>query len=250
MSALWAGIRAGYDRRSAQALVVLAVLYVSVAGIWNEYIDLSLGMDWLLGFIWAAMTALLCWGIDVRRDLTRAAVGFVGGLCIESWGTWSQLWWYWSDERPPLWILPAWPVSALAIDRIARMLAPVVPRPAALWWLLLPPFVAAFTWFAWNTNAHPATQAAFVAMLVVLALPKDRAEDTRLFLGGALLGIFLEYWGTSRGCWTYYSREVPPWEAVVAHGFASVAFARGAWGVDRIWGRVRRGPGAASAAAR
>lgn len=245
--AAWRGLRAGYDRRSAAALGLLGLLYAAVATIWNEYIDLSLGMDWLLAGIWAGMTALLTWGIDVRRDLTRAAVGFVGGLAIESWGTWSQLWWYWTDERPPLWILPAWPVSALAIDRIARLIAPLVPTHRALWWALLPPFVFAFTAFAWGSAAHPATQAAFVAMLVVLALPKEHAEDCRLFIGGALLGIFLEYWGTSHRCWTYYTHEVPPWQAVVAHGFASVAFARGAWLLDRALG-ARWGAGVGSAA--
>ena len=47
------------------------------------------------------------------------------------------------------------------------------------------------------------------------------------FTAGAAVGIFLEYWGTSRHCWTYWTKEIPPAEAVLAHGFASVAFARG-----------------------
>ena len=48
--------------------------------------------------------------------------------------------------------------------------------------------------------------------------------------------VFLEYWGTSRGCWTYYTGETPPLIAAIAHGFASVAFARGA-AVVRFLGR-------------
>ncbi len=47
-----------------------------------------------------------------------------------------------------------------------------------------------------------------------------------LFVAGSILGIFLEYWGTSRRCWTYHTNEVPPLIAVFAHGFASVAFVR------------------------
>jgi hypothetical protein len=46
------------------------------------------------------------------------------------------------------------------------------------------------------------------------------------FLAGAVLGIFLEYWGTTRECWTYYTLQKPPLFAVLAHGLASVAFWR------------------------
>lgn len=227
-------VLARYDRNSARALASLAVLYAAVAAVWTDYIDLSLGMDWLLAGIWVFMTATLCWGIDPRRDLVRVAVGFVGGLCIEAWGTLSVLWFYWTDERPPLWILPAWPVAALAIDRIAQALRTLVPRAPwrLLRWTLLPLFVLWMTRFAWVTAGHWATQAAIVAMVGVALWPGDDREDVTLFLGGACLGVFLEFWGTSRGCWTYYTREVPPWEAVVAHGFASVAFQRGAAVLD------------------
>lgn len=240
---LWATVRAGYDGRSRIALGVLAALYGAVGLIWNEYIDVSLGMDWLLGGIWLVMTALLCWRVDPRRDLVRAGVGFVGGLCTEAWGTYTLLWTYWTTERPPLWILPAWPVAALAIDRLARILDPLLPRRgvSVLYWTLVPGFVLWMTGFAWPTLFHPATQVAVAGMVVVTLLPGDRREDLLLFLAGALLGIFLEYWGTSRYCWTYYTEEIPPPQAVVAHGFASVAFARGAAGVDRIWGTLRGG---------
>ena len=51
--------------------------------------------------------------------------------------------------------------------------------------------------------------------------------------GFALLGIFLEYWGTIRECWTYYTGQVPPPAAVVAHGFAALAFARAANAAER-----------------
>lgn len=232
------GIRAvlaRYDRNSLYALLALGTLYAAVATIWNEYLDLSLGMDWLLAGIWAFMTATLCWGISPRRDLVRVGVGFLGGLCIEGWGTLSSLWVYWTDERPPLWILPAWPVAALAIDRIAQALRTLIPRAPwrVLRWTLLPLFVAWMTRFAWVSADHWATQAAMVAMGVVALWPADDREDVTLFLGGALLGIFLEYWGTSHRVWTYYTQEVPPAEAVFAHGFASVAFQRAAAVVDR-----------------
>jgi uncharacterized membrane protein len=62
--------------------------------------------------------------------------------------------------------------------------------------------------------------------------------DVVLFVAGSFLGIFLEYWGTSRHCWNYYTGGIPPVIAVVAHGFASVAFARALrvfqWAANRL----------------
>lgn len=225
----------GYDRRSLAVLGLLGLVYLAAAVVWHRYIDLSRGMDWLLAGIWAGMTALLCWRVDLRRDVARAAVGFVGGLAIEAWGTHSQLWTYWTAERPPVWILPAWPVAALTIDRLARLLDPLLPArlgPVG-YWTLVPAFVVWMSWFAWPTAGHRATQVAIVAMGLVLVWPGNRREDLLLFLAGTGLGVFLEYWGTSRWCWSYYTHEIPPGPAVVAHGFASVAFARGAAWVDR-----------------
>lgn len=236
----------GYDRRSLYALGALAVLYGAVFMLFGDLFIFQLDLpiwppsaipwarlDLLLPAIWLFMSALLCWRIVPERDLGRAFVGLVGGLLIESWGTVTLLWHYYTAERPPLWILPAWPVAALAIDRIAwfldRALPPVAPAYArAAWWLSLPPFVVWMTAFAWPTGHALATQVACVGMVLVLALPKDHREDICIFYGGAMLGWFLEYWGTSRQCWTYYTAEVPPWQAVFAHGFASVAFARAA----------------------
>ena len=56
------------------------------------------------------------------------------------------------------------------------------------------------------------------------------ATDHRLavltFVAGAGLGYWLERWGTTRECWTYYTRQTPPLFAVLAHGMAAVAFWR------------------------
>jgi hypothetical protein len=248
----WRTFRAGYDGRSRRALATRGAVYLVVGVTWRAYIDLSRGMDWLLAGIWLGMTALLCWRVDPRRDLVRAGVGLAGGLLIEAWGTATLLWTYWTTERPPLWILPAWPVAALAIDRLARMLDPVVPRRGVrlLHATLLPAFVVWMTAFAWPTVDLVATRLAIAAMVGVLLLPGDRREDLLLFLAGSLLGVFLEYWGTSRHCWTYWTHEIPPPQAVVAHGFASVAFARGARGVDAAYAFVSTRISSATAASR
>ncbi len=235
---------ARYDRRSAWTALTLVVGYVAIGAIYNRYIDLSQGMDWLLLGIWVYMTAVLCWAIEPRRDLVRTFVGFCSGLFIEGWGTITEIWHYFTAERPPLWIIPAWPVAALAIDRMSKGVEHLLEAAGAgprtlrvMWWLMLPPFTVYFAAFAWHTSDLLATQIAFVLMGVVLVWPGRTRQDVALFLAGAGLGIFLEYWGTSRYCWTYYSREIPPTEAILAHGFAAVAMQRAAdvveWGLDR-----------------
>jgi hypothetical protein len=250
-------IARGYDRKSLYAVTALGVMYCFVAVVFSDLVIFQWDetplwpipwrkLDFLLPAIWWFMSVLLCWRIVPERDLSRAFVGFVGGLLIESWGTVTVLWHYYTAERPPLWILPAWPVAALAIDRIAYFLDKALPNLnggsiRVLWWLSLPPFVAWMTAFVAPTGHDWATQLAFVGMLLVLVLPKDHREDLCIFWGGAMLGWFLEYWGTSRHCWTYYTKEVPPMQAVLAHGFASVAFARGAWGLQTIGARLTAG---------
>ncbi len=191
--------------------------------------------DHLLLGIWAYMTALLCWAIEPRRDLIRAGVGLAGGLFIEGWGTVSEIWHYFTAERPPLWIIPAWPVAAIAIDRMSKGVEVLIeagrigPRAQrVLWWLALPPFVVAMTWFVWPTIDVWLTRLAVIGMVGVCVWPGRVRQDLALFFAGAALGVFLEYWGTSRRCWTYYTLEIPPVQAVFAHGFASIGFQRAA----------------------
>lgn len=235
-------LRSGYDRRSAVALLAVAVTCLAVAVNWWHLIDWDAGMDWLLAGIWVFMTLLLTWRVDPRRDLPLVLVGGLGGAVIEWWGTQSVLWVYYTDERPPAWILPAWPISALAIVRIHEMLrraAPVLERLGAAYWLVVPGFVALMTRFLWVRIEVPASQVVVALMVLVTVVGARPRRDLSLFLAGAALGVFLEYWGTSRRCWTYYTGEVPPVEAALAHGFATLSFARGVQGLDLIrrWAR-------------
>ena len=52
----------------------------------------------------------------------------IGGLVIEAWGTQTLLWTYYTAERPPLWIIPAWPIASLTIDRLARLADRLLPE--------------------------------------------------------------------------------------------------------------------------
>lgn len=218
-----------YDRRSALALATLCTLYVGVFIVWHRLIDWSQGMDWLLAFIWAGMTALLCWDVNPKRDVPLAIVAFFGGLVIEWWGTTTEIWRYYTAERPPLWILPAWPVATLAIDRIMRVLDRAAPPWSARWpfVVVLSLFTVAMTRFAWSTVHIVSTQVVIALMIAVTFTNREPRRELLLFVAGTMLGLWLEYWGTSRWCWRYYTKEIPPIEAVFAHGFASVAFLRG-----------------------
>lgn len=218
-----------YDRRSLVAWGILGAVYLAVFLKWTWLVDLTRETDFLLGGIWAFMTLVLAWDIAPARDTRLVVVAFFGGLVIEWWGTTTGIWHYWTAERPPGWILPAWPVAALAIDRIARM-GERLPR--GIWveraaWLGVPVFVVAMAGFASNTFHIPSTRVILGLMLGVLLTVRNMRHDVLVFYGGALLGVFLEYWGTSRHCWTYFTGETPPLVAAVAHGFASLAFSRG-----------------------
>ena len=80
-------------------------------------------MDWLLLGVFAFMSLTIVTRADLKTDALIVFVGMFGGLAIESWGTQTNLWFYYTAERPPLWIIPAWPIASLSIDRITRLLS-------------------------------------------------------------------------------------------------------------------------------
>ena len=117
--------------RSSYALMSLSVAIIGLVIVvwWPLVMDyfatadprypLWMQMDWLLLGIFALMSLLIMSGADLCRD-AGGICGLVGGLVIESWGTQTLLWRYYTTERPPLWIIPAWPIASLAIDRMVR----------------------------------------------------------------------------------------------------------------------------------
>jgi hypothetical protein len=224
-------LQSGYNRRSLFALSVVILFGVAVSATWSGLLLQNLAeVDWFLIATWVLMTALVCWDVRPGPDLTLALVALAGGLSFEWWGTRTQLWWYFTSDQPPLWILPAWPMAALASDRIARRLeAGLSARPAVwrvLYWVGLGAFTLAMIRFIWPSIAYPLSQIAAIMILLTVSLGIAPKRDTCLFLGGSLLGIALEYWGTSRACWTYYTHQTPPIVTILAHGFAQIGYAR------------------------
>jgi len=238
-------------------LVQEALAYVNWSGPWWRY------MDWLLLGIFAFMSLTIMARADLGRDTLIVFVGMCGGLMIESWGTQTNLWHYFSAERPPLWIIPAWPIASLSIDRITRMLNWGVKRLNTtpknrgqadtmglkgktletfvpfvfkfFYWAIFIGFYGLMLFFVAPTFGKSYTVMALLLVALLTLTPTDHRYAVLTFLAGAGLGYFLELWGTTRQCWTYYTFQTPPFFAVLAHGMAAVAFWRAGLVVKLVW---------------
>ena len=238
-----------------------AMAYIDWKGQWWLY------MDWLLVGIFAFMSLTIMARADLRRDALIVFVGMVGGLVIEAWGTQTILWHYYTAERPPLWIIPAWPIASLSIDRITRGLAwgvkkyfITIPQKSSagqaatkepkgktldelvsfvfriFYWIIFIGFYALMLYFVAPTFGKSFTILALLLVALLSLTPTDYRYAVLTFLAGAGLGYFLELWGTTRECWTYYTAQTPPFFAVVAHGMAAVAFWRAGLMLIWMWG--------------
>lgn len=229
--------RASYTLMSLFVAIILLIIYVwwplvrEYATYFNPNIPLWRQIDLLLIGIFVFMSLMIMAHSDVRADLPIVLIGLLGGLVIESWGTQTELWVYYTNERPPLWIIPAWPIASLSIDRMYRLTNRWAGRIderifKALHWILLPSFYGLMLWFVWPTATKSLTMMALVLCGFLIITPNNYRAITLTFLAGSGLGYFLELWGTTRLTWTYYTLEQPPFFAVVAHGMAAVAFWR------------------------
>ena len=253
-------------------LAQMVLAYIDWHGPWWRY------MDWLLVGIFLFMSLVIMAGADLRTDALIVLVGALGGLVIEGWGTQTYLWWYFTAQRPPLWIIPAWPIASLTIDRMVRFLHVSLPfgddvrggalplkqspglrgdcfvahRPAfgagqnaprndifkAIYWLIFPAFYALMLYFVWPTMDKSLTLMALLLVTFLILTPTDHRFAVLTFVAGSALGYFLERWGTTRECWTYYTFQKPPFFAVLAHGMAAVAFWRAGEVVKMVWGEL------------
>ena len=242
--------RASYTLMSLFIAIIALILIVwwplveEYAAYFDPAYPLWMQLDWLLLGIFAAMSLLIMAGADLRRDAWIAFIGLCGGLVIESWGTQTLLWTYYTQERPPLWIIPAWPIASLSIDRLTRLLNRALPQqPGVYRWLYAPVFAAFYLLmlaFVWPTRAQSLTVLALLACALLIFAPADRRLMLLTFAAGSALGYFLERWGTTRACWTYYTGQTPPVFAVFAHGLAAVAFWRAGQLLQHFWLRWRK----------
>ena len=219
--------------------------YIPWQGAWWRY------MDWLLLGNFFAMSLLIMAGANLRTDVKMVLVGLAGGLVIEGWGTQTNIWHYFTAERPPLWIIPAWPIAGLSIDRLVRLLDIFIPQTERkalrlgykiLYWLVFGGFYALMLVFVAPTFDKSLTLAALFLVAFLVLTPPDHRLTLLTFAAGAGLGYFLELWGTTRQCWIYYTNQTPPLFAVLAHGMAAVAFWRSVRLMEMVLGKLKRAP--------
>ena len=254
--------------------------YVDWTGAWWLY------MDWLLIGIFLFMSIAIVARANLTRDSLIILVATLGGLAIESWGTQTNLWHYYTAERPPLWIIPAWPIATLTINRMVLFLrflntkvtaggaedallrdssrtathpkedamqfshdgfeqshknfVSFVFNPKTLYWILFPAFFILMLFFVAPTFDKSYTMLSILLVALLIITPTDYRTALLTFFAGIGLGYFLELWGTTRECWTYYTYQKPPLFAVLAHGMAGVAFWRTELLVRMVWGRFLR----------
>jgi hypothetical protein len=229
-------------------LTIFLILYVwwPLAEEVLAYIDWNgpwwLYMDWLLIGIFFFMSLTIISRADLRSDGLIVFVGVFGGLAIESWGTQTNLWHYYTAERPPLWI------ASLSIDRLTRGVLFLTMKFTKghegktifrfLYWITFASFFALMLAFVAPTFDKSYTWLSLLLCILLIASPTDHRMAFLTFVAGAGLGYYLELWGTTRECWTYYTFQKPPVFAVLAHGMASVAFWRAGLVLKMIWDRL------------
>lgn len=219
--------------------------YVDWDGAWWRYID------WLLLGIFGFMSITIISRANLKTDLLIIFVGICGGLAIESWGTQTNLWHYYTAERPPLWIIPAWPIASLSIDRITRALNWMIDQLADRFTFTIPPstflilycltfasFLSLMLVFVAPTFDKSYTWLSLLLCVLLILTSTDYRFAFLTFLAGTALGYFLELWGTTRECWTYYTFQKPPLFAVLAHGMAAVAFWRAGLIMKSVWSKI------------
>ena len=224
--------------------------YVDWNGAWWRYID------WLLLGIFGFMSITIISRANLKTDLLIIFVGMCGGLAIESWGTQTNLWHYYTAERPPLWIIPAWPIASLAIDRITGGLNWILNRLtirtttlhssrslpvglfSILYWLTFASFLSLMLVFVAPTFDKSFSWFALILCILLIVTPTDHRFALLTFIAGSGLGYYLELWGTTRECWIYYTLQKPPLFAVLAHGMAAVAFWRAGLMLKMLGGRL------------
>ena len=229
--------------------------YIDWNGPWWRYID------WLLLGIFTFMSITIITRANLKTDALIVFVGICGGLAIESWGTQTNLWHYYTAERPPLWIIPAWPIASLSIDRITRRLDFLTTKAQSLkdpkiknfvswclsdfvfkilYSLTFASFLTLMLVFVSPTLDKSYTILSLLFCIFLILTPTDYRFAFLTFVAGTGLGYFLELWGTTRECWIYYTYQTPPLFAVLAHGMAAVAFWRAGLILKLVTEKFRR----------
>ncbi|HEX6036296.1 MAG TPA: hypothetical protein VFY83_17790, partial [Anaerolineales bacterium] len=156
----------------------------------------------------------------------------------------------------PLWIIPAWPIASLSIDRITGVLSFLTTKITLrlgsgqapghkgeklfkiFYWITFASFLLHMLIFIAPTFDKSYTWFSLILCILLILTPTDYRFAVLTFIAGAGLGYYLELWGTTRQCWTYYTYQTPPLFAILAHGMAAVAFCRAGLILKTVWGKL------------
>jgi hypothetical protein len=181
--------------------VSMAVIARGGPGRWKLLGEIALFSAILLG-TWKTIPAQPRPRHDAFVFLAAAAAGWAA----EAWGTRHGLWSYYTSERPPLWIVPAWPLGAAFVERVGeRLRQRRGSAPAGAYWALSAATLAVVAGFCAPRGAW-AGVAVVAAALTLGARPERDAWTLAAGLGCVL---FADFWGTTNGCWHYYLHGQP-----------------------------------------
>jgi hypothetical protein len=104
-----------------------------------------------------------------------------------------------------------------------------------MYWLTFASFLSLMLVFTAPTFDKSYTWLSLILCILLILSPTDQRYALLTFLAGSALGYYLELWGTTRECWTYYTLQKPPLFAVLAHGMAAVVFWRAGLMLKMLW---------------
>ena len=105
------------------------------------------------------------------------------------------------------------------------------------YWITFASFLSLMLVFVAPTFDKSFTWRSLGLCVLLILTPTDHRFALLTFIAGSGLGYYLELWGTTRECWTYYTYQTPPMFAILAHGMAAVAFWRAGLVLKTLWGR-------------
>ena len=106
-----------------------------------------------------------------------------------------------------------------------------------LYWITFASFLSLMLVFVAPTFDKSFTWLSLGLCVLLILTPTDYSYALLTFMAGSALGYYLELWGTTRECWTYYTYQTPPLFAILAHGMAAVAFWRAGLMLKILWGK-------------
>jgi len=172
-----------------------------------------LGEIVLLGGILLAVLLVIPQRMHPVRDTASVILACAAGYFAEAWGARNGLWKYYTSERPPLWIVPAWPLGALLVDRLAARAQALAAGllgargHAAGYWILSACALAVFCWFVAGKLLLASSLLVLAALSAALAAAADYRRDFWIFTTASACVFFAELWGTTNHCWSYHTQS-------------------------------------------